>query len=233
MNQEKVGKFIKEIRQKNNLTQKELADKLGVTFQAVSKWENGKNIPDISLIKEISNLFNVDINEILEGEVKEKNDNKKLYLIIGGIILSISIIIVITILLNSNNRNFEFKQISTSCDNFNITGSLAYNKDKTSLYISSVEFCGSDNGEIYKSIECTLYESYAGNEEEISSCKRDNDITLEEYLKEVEISVDNYSLSCNTLSNSSLYLEINATLEDNKNITYNIPITLEENCSNK
>ena len=64
MDQEKVGRFIKEIRVKNNLTQKEFSEKLGVTFQAVSKWENGKNIPDISLLKEISRMFNVEINEI-------------------------------------------------------------------------------------------------------------------------------------------------------------------------
>ena len=49
MNQEKVGKFIKKLRIDNNLTQAEFADKLGVTYQAVSKWENGKNVPDIAL----------------------------------------------------------------------------------------------------------------------------------------------------------------------------------------
>lgn len=231
MNQEKVGKFIKEIRKKNNLTQKELADKLGVTFQAVSKWENGKNIPDISLLKEISKLFDVDIEEILEGKSKDKIDKKKIYLITIGIILSILIIIITIILLSSNNHDFEFKQISTSCNNFNITGSLAYNKDKTSLYISSIEYCGSDNGKIYESIECTLYETHNDIEEKVSSCKKDDNITLEEYLKEVKISVDDYTMSCNNLSNSSLYLEINASVEDNKNITYNIPITLHDNCS--
>lgn len=45
MDQEKIGKLIKEIRQKNNLTQKQFADKYGITYQAVSKWENGKNMP--------------------------------------------------------------------------------------------------------------------------------------------------------------------------------------------
>ena len=59
-----------------------------------------------------------------------------------------------------HNHDFEFKQISTSCDNFNITGSMAYNKDKTSLYISSIEFCGSDDNAIYESVECKLYESF-------------------------------------------------------------------------
>jgi len=229
MNQEKIGKFIKEIRTKNNLTQKEFAEKLGVTFQAVSKWENGKNIPDISLLKEISKMFNVNIDEILEGQTKEKN-NKKKYLLAGAI--AILVIVVVVTLIHEDSHDFEFKQISTSCDNFNITGSLAYNKDKTSLYISSVEFCGNNDDEIYSNIECSLYENYNDDKKEISSCAKDNNITLEEYLKKVEISVDNYSMSCKNLSSSNLYLEINATLEEGKNIIYNIPITLHDNCSN-
>ena len=57
MEQEKIGKFIKKLRKENNLTQKDLADKYGVTYQAVSKWETGKNIPDISLLKEISDIY--------------------------------------------------------------------------------------------------------------------------------------------------------------------------------
>ena len=75
MDQEKIGKFIKQIRQDNNLTQKDLADKLGVTYQAVSKWENGKNVPDIATLKEISKLFNTNIDEILDGEKKTINNN--------------------------------------------------------------------------------------------------------------------------------------------------------------
>ena len=57
MDQEKIGNIIKELRKKNNLTQQNLADQLGVTYQAVSKWENGKNIPDIAILKEISKLY--------------------------------------------------------------------------------------------------------------------------------------------------------------------------------
>lgn len=231
MDQEKVGKFIKEIRIKNNLTQKEFADKLGVTFQAVSKWENGKNIPDISLLKELSKMFNVNIDEILEGEKKNKKSNNLLY-IVGGFVFLVIIIILITVLFN-NNHDFEFKQISTNCDNFNITGSMAYNKEKTSLYISKIEFCGSNDNEVYKSIECRLYEKHENEETKISSCKSGTNITLEEYLKEVQIGVDNYETSCKNFSNSELYLEINAALDDNKNLTYKIPITLVDNCSIK
>ena len=72
MNQEKIGKLIKEIREKNHLTQGELADKLGVTYQAVSKWENGKNIPDIAILKRISELYDVDINTLLDLKKEKK-----------------------------------------------------------------------------------------------------------------------------------------------------------------
>ena len=64
--------IIKDLRKKNNLTQSELASLLGVTFQAVSKWENGKSIPDILLLKQISEKFNVDLDYLLSGKEKEK-----------------------------------------------------------------------------------------------------------------------------------------------------------------
>ena len=70
MNQEEIGKFIKDIRIKNKLTQESFAESLHVTAQAVSKWETGKSIPDISLLKEISQKYNVEIDEILNGQKK-------------------------------------------------------------------------------------------------------------------------------------------------------------------
>ena len=230
MDQEKIGIFIKEIRKKNNLTQKEFAEKLGVTFQAVSKWENGKNIPDIAILKDISRLFDVNIDDIISGEIKENKNNKKIYYIFGGIILILLIIIIISII-NNNNHDFEFKQISTSCNNFNIAGSMAYNKDKTSLYISKVEFCGNDDNNIYEKITCTLYENHNGQDNKISSCNMDNNIKLKEYLQDVRISVDDYKLSCKNMLESELYLEINASLVNNKDVVYKIPITLQDNCT--
>ena len=71
MNQEKIGEFIKKLRQDNNLTQKDLANKYNVTYQAVSKWERGLNIPDISLLKQMSEDFNISIEELLSGKPTE------------------------------------------------------------------------------------------------------------------------------------------------------------------
>ena len=147
MNQERIGKLIKELRKKNNLTQKDLADSLGVTYQAVSKWENGKNIPDISLLKEISKKYNIDINDLLEGNNKVKRKNKVFFILP----ILLIIIVIILIIINLNN-NFEFKTISSKCSDFKLSGSVAYNKDHSSLYISNIEFCGKENNEIYKKI---------------------------------------------------------------------------------
>ena len=77
MNQEKIGNLIKEIRKKNGLTQEKFASKYGVTYQAVSKWENGKNIPDLNILKDICEDYHIDLNDLLEGNdsLKKKNDD--------------------------------------------------------------------------------------------------------------------------------------------------------------
>ena len=80
MNQEKIGKFIAKLRKEKSLTQQELATKLGVTDRAVSNWENGRRLPDYSLLKSISDTLDISINELLIGnrvdekEVLEKAD---------------------------------------------------------------------------------------------------------------------------------------------------------------
>ena len=78
MNQVKIGKFIAECRKKNNLTQMQLAEKLNITDRAISKWENGKNLPDMSLLKPLCNILDITINELLSGEYinEEKNEEK-------------------------------------------------------------------------------------------------------------------------------------------------------------
>jgi transcriptional regulator with XRE-family HTH domain len=233
MNQEKIGKFIKKIRKDNNLTQKDLADKLGVTYQAVSKWETGKNVPDISTMKLISEEFNINIDELLEGKKLNKTPNKNKYLIVIIIILLIILIISITtIVTHKNHSTFEFKTISSKCSDFKITGSAAYNKDKTAIYISNIEFCGDDDTTIYKKIECTLYESYDNTKTKISSSELKRNINLEDYLKEVNFNIDSYSSKCKQLTSNTLSLEIQATTTDNKTITYKIPIELNDTCLN-
>lgn len=68
MDEEKVSKLIKESRKKLNLTQEKFAQKYNVTPQAVSKWENGKNLPDITTLKEICKDSNTSIDNLLLGK---------------------------------------------------------------------------------------------------------------------------------------------------------------------
>ena len=90
MDFENIGKLIKELRIKNNMTQKEFAEKYNVSFQAVSKWECGKNIPDITLLKQISEDYNISLDELLKGnKFKNKKKNNKYFIFI--IIINITI----------------------------------------------------------------------------------------------------------------------------------------------
>lgn len=75
MNQEKIGKFIAELRKENNLTQTQLAEKLNITKNAVSKWERGLSLMDISLLKPLSEILGVSVSELLNGKRIEKVDN--------------------------------------------------------------------------------------------------------------------------------------------------------------
>lgn len=78
MNQEKIGKFIAELRKEQNMTQRELAEKLGVSINAVSKWERGICLMDISLLKPLSKNLKVSITEIINGErLSEDNVRSK------------------------------------------------------------------------------------------------------------------------------------------------------------
>ena len=73
MNQIKIGKFIAECRKKNNLTQMQLAEKLNITDRAISKWENGKCMPDYSLIQKLCEALDVTLPELMDGEDAAEN----------------------------------------------------------------------------------------------------------------------------------------------------------------
>lgn len=229
MNQEKISKLIKELRTRNNLTQVQFADKYNVTYQAVSKWENGKNLPDISLLTQICRDFNIDINDFLEGN--ESNKKRKNIVIISGLILLIVIVLSFFFFFRREN-SFEFKTISSNCPSFTISGSLAYNKNKSYLYISNIEYCGGDDDNYYKEIECTLLEMKNGTQVISKSIYNNNNktIKLEEFLHNIEFRLDDFSSQCRNYSSNSLFLEIKATTEDDITTTYRVPLSLSDHC---
>lgn len=72
MDLKKIGLFIAEMRKKKKMTQQELADKLGVTDRAVSNWENGRRMPDVSIYKSLCSELNITLNELVNGELDTK-----------------------------------------------------------------------------------------------------------------------------------------------------------------
>ena len=77
MDQVKIGKFIAGCRKKVNLTQAQLAERLGITDRAVSKWETGKSMPDSSVMLELCSILEITVNDLLSGEVVTVNDYNK------------------------------------------------------------------------------------------------------------------------------------------------------------
>ena len=72
MDQQKIGGFLKELRKEKNLTQEQLAEVLNVSGRTVSRWETGSNMPDLSILVELADYYDVDIREIINGERKSE-----------------------------------------------------------------------------------------------------------------------------------------------------------------
>ncbi len=78
MDQKKIGGFLKELRKEKGVTQEQLAEQFSVSNRTISRWENGNNMPDLDILIEISDYYEVDLREILNGERKSENMDKEM-----------------------------------------------------------------------------------------------------------------------------------------------------------
>ena len=153
MDQIKIGKFIAATRAAKKLTQDELAEKIGVTDKAISKWENGRCLPDVSLFKPLCKTLGISVNELLNGEkdtnedgyinyIKETNKKNKLKLILT-ILVSTTILILLLLgiyFLNNFGKTTVYKLYGTS-DNFTYReGLLTVSNEKYILSTGVVEY---------------------------------------------------------------------------------------------
>ena len=74
----RIGKFLQELRKEKGLTQEQLADHTGVSRRTVSRWETGSNMPDLDILVELSDFYEVDLREILSGERKSERMNEEM-----------------------------------------------------------------------------------------------------------------------------------------------------------
>lgn len=156
MNFDKVGKYITELRKSKNLTQEQLAEKIGVSSNTISKWENGINLPDTYFLFELSKEFDVNIQDILNGEkIFNILDSNSLFIKAIGfynnifkkkilrVFVSIIIIIVIcfsvlyTIVNFNKNRIYD---ISSSNDKYKLNGFLISNPKEAIFFINNFNY---------------------------------------------------------------------------------------------
>ncbi|MBQ4270302.1 MAG: helix-turn-helix domain-containing protein [Clostridiales bacterium] len=78
MDQIKIGAFLKELRKENNLSQEQLADRFNVSSRSISRWENGNTMPDISVMIELADFYDIDIRELISGERKSEKMDENL-----------------------------------------------------------------------------------------------------------------------------------------------------------
>ncbi len=231
MDQEKIGQFIKKLRKDNHLSQQEFAKRLGVSFQAVSKWENGKNMPDISTLKEIKKQFHVPIDEILGGvEAKDSHNKKYWFLVIFLTLIIMGLIIFILFYFKSTNQlnnKFKFNEVTSTNTDFKVSGNVVKTNDRTSLIINRVFYTKEDENIKYSELNCNLYEEKENKKNKITTCDNGYDLTLSEYLQNLKIRMDHYTENCPMFTETKMYIEINAQ-SNNKTVIYKIPIEIDD-----
>ena len=154
MNQNEIGKHIEELRKKKGLTQKELGEKLGLSNTAISKWECGCNLPDISMLGPLSEVLGVDmmdlINPASDTLSKRKRHHKKKPFFLFNIIIFILLIILLILIVQNLIKVKESKIINlktphifeiTSADpSFYINGYLIYNDTDNCFILNKIKY---------------------------------------------------------------------------------------------
>jgi len=174
MNSKKIGNFLKQLREENNLTQDDLSSKIYVSREAISKWERGINIPKTDQLLSISKLYNISINEILYGERKTNNNKEKIETLANTIynrdkkqikILFILLtIIIFTLLLTYFINNFNsIKIYKLSSNTLELDNTFFFiSPEKTYLNIGNINN-DIEKLEVYYELNDNKYKLYSTN----------------------------------------------------------------------
>lgn len=234
MNQKKIGKFIYKLRKDKKMTQQELANKLYVTDRAVSHWENGRSIPDITLFKPLCEIFDITVNELISGEKLPHNklisqseeniinaleDNKKNKRNSKNIIitLTIGILILLTLFLIGINQKYP------KIDIFNF---MVQQLDGEALYKLEEKLKYKDRNIYYYGLNSALLCDKNEKCYSINDAIEHNQITLndlQDYL-DIQVKYDNFKVDIMYDSGTKIYHKENMqimycnTLDGNKDV---------------
>ena len=231
MNQEKIGKLIAKMRKEKGLTQQALGDKVGVGYRAVSKWETGQTLPDISIIKELSEILGITADELLKGELKPENKinkhskNKLLFLI--PIIIIIALIIIY---LKNNPKEYEYTLITSDINNY-VEGKATIRGKQLTLQIDNIIL---SNYRIYNAIIKNYQYKIFTNDKLILGFGYDSEIenltspiSVQEFLQNFTINYrDEVNIPMDEIVNNNLILEFNFIDEEDNIINKQIEISL-------
>ena len=157
MNQQKIGAFLKELRNDKNVTQEQLGERLGVSRRTVSRWETGSNMPDLDILIELADFYNVDLRELLEGRRKGKNMNEEMKETLGKVvsynemlnlksmnkgIMTMAVVFIVMVLLSMWKGLSPAPLVSMMCAYNGATymSKVKDSKDKTDFITGSIFF---------------------------------------------------------------------------------------------
>jgi len=239
MDQDKIGKLIAKLRKEKGLTQRELGDKVGVGFKAVSKWERGITCPDISIINELSKILGITSDELLTGELsKERNIsnkpskkvNKKLLLIVA-IVAFVGLVAFVFYKIESGKIDV-YKLVSDG-DEYQVEGKIMFKNDNMGIYISNLNFNNKEfNNTIIKNYDYKIYSndniliSY-GHTENIAMLA--SKITVFDFLKSFAINYEGQlNISKDYIIKNGIILKFSFLDENDELITKDIQINLKK-----
>ncbi len=220
-----ISKIIKDIRKKHNLTQKELADKLNVTYQAVSKWENDKSIPDIDILKQINKKFDIEMEKLLNTKSKKTRSTFIITILLVVGILSLFLYFIF------HTDNYVFEKIESLNDDFKVSGVVAFSKSQNSVYISNIKYV-SEDGNKYKDVSCSLYEETNETHKKVDECSSRPELgeydTLSSLLEQINFKIDHYTTINKKFDERNLYIEIKALDQEGKTTSFKINLSKEK-----
>ena len=143
MNPSKIGTFISILRRERNMTQQDLGDLLGISGKSVSKWERGINCPDISMLSEIAQIFDVSIEELLKGEKNDtevtiKDDGKYFKRIL--ILTIFAILILVIVLIIKNHYQYNVYRIESNSKMVDVDGYIIFNPNNEIFLINTLNY---------------------------------------------------------------------------------------------
>ena len=179
---EKVGKFIENLRKEKGLTQQDLADILSVSNQAVSKWESGRNLPDIAIQRVICDTFNITMEELHAGErdIKKRNKTKKIrkenkiFSIALMCIVPVMVFFVVYFIINFRALKIYYSNSQITNEENSIRANLLIFKlpRKLIIFINNIYPC---NYEV-KDSDLLDLKLYSGNKKLLNSSMIKNDV---------------------------------------------------------